>query len=221
LAQLDSVQYQLSRIQSAFTICSGMCAYSAKESGIDKDLSGKGLEANSIKALITDLMSEAADICAQLSGASGYKTDHIAGRGIMDSRPFRIFEGANEMLYTQIAEMLGKQMKRKKSKTLYDFIWESNLGPSIADRLKKYLHFELPGKMIQRQLVSLGKVVARVVSLQYVADIVEKGYREDLFENCLQHMEMDIKKLLSNLTEFNAAEPILDYVSDSDWRKFV
>src|SRR5699024_2520431 len=104
LAQLDSVQYQLSSIQSAYTICSGMCAYSTKESGIDKDLSGKGLEANSIKALITDLMSEAADICAQLSGASGYKTDHIAGRGIMDSRPFRIFEGANEMLYTQIAE---------------------------------------------------------------------------------------------------------------------
>src|SRR5699024_5188229 len=106
LSELDSVQFQLSRIQASYTLCSGMCAHSAAVSGIEQDLSGKGLEANSIKALVTDLMSEAANICAQLAGASGFKTEHIAGRGIMDSRPFQIFEGVNEMLYTQISDFL-------------------------------------------------------------------------------------------------------------------
>src|SRR5699024_2955486 len=112
LSELDSVKFQLSRIQASYTLCSGMCARSAEISGIDNDLSGEGLEANSIKALVTDLMSEAANICAQLSGASGYQLENIAGRGIMDSRPFRIFEGANEMLYTQISEGISKQMKK-------------------------------------------------------------------------------------------------------------
>lgn len=220
LSELDSVQYQLSRIQAAYTLCSGMCAHSAAVSGIEHDLSGIGVEANSIKALVTDLMSEAADICAQLAGASGYKIQHIAGRGIMDSRPFQIFEGSNEMLYTQIAESIEKQMKKIKISNLYEFMANSKYcGPAIK-RFKKHLHFKLPTDMIQRQMVTLGKVIARLVCLQYVADIVEKGYRMDMYENCIKHIEMDVKKLLSNLREFNDAQPIMNYADQSDWRDF-
>lgn len=221
LFELDSVQYQLSRIQSSYTICSGMCAHSAETSGIDQDLSGQGLEANSIKALVTDLMNEAANICVQLFGSKAYKTDHIAGRGIMDSRPFQIFEGANEMLYSQISEMLAKQMKRKKLKNFYDFVKDSDQCNRIADRFKNMLQFELPSSMVQRQSVTLGKIMARLVSLQYVFKMVEKGFREDLYENCVKHMEMDVKKLLSNLISFNDAAPILDYSEQSDWQDFI
>lgn len=221
LAELDSVQFQLSRIQSSYTLCSGMCAYSASTSGIEKDLAGQGLQANSIKALVTDLMNEAANICAQLAGANGFKLEHIAGRGIMDSRPFQIFEGVNEMLYTQISEILCKQMKRRKKNNLYDFLMDSDYCGRIIDRFKKHLQFSLPFGMVQRQQVSLGKVIARLISLQYVANIVDKGYRKDLFENCVKHMEMDIKKLLSNFTSFNDAQPIFNYNENSDWRSFI
>lgn len=220
LTELDSVQYQLSRIQAGYTLCSGMCYRSAGISGIDQDLSGQGLEANSIKAFVTDLMNEAADLCAQLSGASGYKIDHIAGRGIMDSRPFRVFEGANEMLYTQIAELLEKQMKRLKTSNFYDFLANSKYCHLIADRFKKHLQFELPKGMVQRQMVTLGKIMARLVSLQYVSEMVDKGFRKDLYENCVKHIEMDVKKLLSNLRVFNDAQPIMDYSEKSDWRTF-
>lgn len=221
LSELDSVQYQLSRIQAAYTLCSGMCAHSASVSGIDHDLSGRGLEANSIKALVTDLMSESANICAQLAGASGFKLEHIAGRGIMDSRPFQIFEGANEMLYTQIAEGLGKLMRKKKLKNLYEFLSDFTLCHLIADRFKKHLQLNIPSAMVQRQQVTLGKVVARLVCLQYVANIVNKGYRADLYENCVKHIEMDVKKLLVNLGAFNDAKPIDNYTENSDWRAFV
>src|SRR5699024_7062837 len=67
LSELDSVRYQLSRIQSSYTLCSGMCARSASISSIENDLSAQGLEANSMKALVTDLMHESAHIYAQLS----------------------------------------------------------------------------------------------------------------------------------------------------------
>lgn len=220
LYELDSVQYQLSRIQSSYTICSGMCARSSEISGIDNDLSSYGLEANSIKALVSDLMNEAANICAQLSGASGYKIENIAGRGIMDSRPFRIFEGSNEMLYTQISEMIGKQMRKMKDISFYNFLSKTDYCNLVVERFKKHLQFKLPTDTVQRQSITIGKVVARLVSLQYAFNMVEKGYRKDLYENCVKHMEMDIKKLLTNLTDYNDAKPVLDYTDNSDWRSF-
>jgi len=221
LIDLDSVKYQISRIQSSYTLCSGMCARSSEISGIENDLSGFGLEANSIKALITDLMNESANICAQLSGASGYQLEHIAGRGIMDSRPFQIFEGSNEMLYTQIAEMVIKEMKKAKTRNLYDFLSQSAYCRLIIEPFKEHLQIQIPEKMLQRQLITLGQIVARLVSLQYVFKLVEKGFREDLFESCSKHIKMDIKKLISNLDDFNSARPILNYTEDSDWRSFV
>src|SRR5690606_7510306 len=67
LSSMDSVRYQISRIQSAFTLSSAMCAHSTTMSGIDNDVSGAGILANSLKALVSDLMQESAQICVQLS----------------------------------------------------------------------------------------------------------------------------------------------------------
>lgn len=221
IATLDSVRYQLSRIQSAFTLCSGMCARSTEISGIEHDLSGQGLEANSVKALVTDLMQESAQICTQLSGASGYKLDHIAGRGIVDSRPFQIFEGPNEMLYSQVAEMVLKKMRRKKEANLFSFLDQSELSGQVAGEFKEDLQFEPGSGLAQRQLVSLGKMVAYLISLQYVHGIAERGFRQDLYENCLVHVRAEIRKLSGDVTRLTDAEPVFDYEDCSGWMNFV
>lgn len=220
LLNMDSVRYQLSRIQASYSLCSGMCSRSTLISGITNDVSGEGMEANSMKALVTDLMQEAAQICVQLSGSSGYKIDHIAGRGIVDSRPFQIFEGSNEMLYTQIAEIVVKQMKKTKEKNLGTFLNQMERTQMVAPMFAKHLNFTIPDSCLQRQLIVLGKVIARVVSLQYVLELTHKGFRKDLFDNCFMHMEMDIKKLISNFSDFNKAEPIVDYKENSNWLQF-
>src|SRR5690606_17649199 len=80
LLSMDQIQYQLSRIQSAYTICSAMCARSSNISGIDHNLAAEGLEANSMKAVVTDLMHESSQLLVQVSGANGYKITHIGGR---------------------------------------------------------------------------------------------------------------------------------------------
>lgn len=221
LIELDAVRFQVSRIQAAFSLCSGMCARSSHMSGIDHDVSGQGLEANSMKALVTDLMQESAQLCVQLSGSSGYKLDHIAGRGIVDSRPFQIFEGSNEMLYTQIAEGLAKAMKKLKNTNLASYLSEMDLTNSISPLFKKELDFNLPDNMLQRQLIVLGKIVARLVCLQYVQQLADKGFRKDLFDNCYQHVLMDINGLLARFTNYNRAEPVLEYGENSDWSRFV
>ncbi|WDF67265.1 acyl-CoA/acyl-ACP dehydrogenase [Sphingobacterium oryzagri] len=221
LLDLDAVQYQLSRIQSSFSLCSGMCARSTAISGIDQDLATKGLEANSMKALVTDLMQEAAQICVQLSGSSGYKIDHVAGRGIVDSRPFQIFEGSNEMLYTQIAEIVVKQMKKEKQPNFGLLIQSLEQTTLIGDRFTKLLDFTLPESMAQRQLIVLGKVIARLITLQYVFNMTTKGFRNDLFENSFKHMQMDIRKLLSDFSNINSASPIVEYHENANWMDFI
>lgn len=221
LSNMDSVRYQLSRIQSAYTLASGMCSHSSTMSGIAFDLALEGLQANSMKALVTDLMQESAQICVQLSGSSGYKIDHIAGRGIVDSRPFQIFEGSNEMLYTQISEIVIKQMKKSKVTNFFEYLNTFEYTNRVAEIFKKHLNFDLPSTIAQRQTVVIGQIIARLVCLQYVDQMVEKGFRKDLFDNCVKHIEMDVKKLVSDITEYNNAEPIFDYQDASDWSKFI
>lgn len=221
LLALDSVQFQLSRIQSAYTICSAMCARSSAISGIQYNLSSEGMEANTMKALVTDLMQEAAQLCLQVSGANGYKISHIAGRGIVDSRPFQIFEGSNEMLYTQIADILLKKMKKAKVDNLFQYLSAGELTKQAAPHFKKSLDFS-PGEVLtQRKLVDLGKIISRTTAAGYVLSLADKGFRSDLVEGCLENLSMDIAHLVSNFYLDSRAQVINDYTSASDWKAFV
>ena len=220
LLTLDSVQFQLSRIQTAFTLCSGMCARSSEISGIEHNLAQEGLEANSMKALVTDLMQESAQLCLQVSGANGYRISHIAGRGIVDSRPFQIFEGSNEMLYTQIAEMLLKRMKKQKEANLYTFLSGFELTSRSALHFSHHLRLELNANISQRRLVDLGKIIARLICVQYVLTLQEKGFRKELAEGCLLNIRMDIAHLASNFSINDHAVLITEYEADSNWVDF-
>ncbi|SEK66280.1 acyl-CoA dehydrogenase family protein [Parapedobacter koreensis] len=221
LLTLDSVQFQLSRIQTAYTICSGMCARSSNISGIQHNLATEGLEANSMKALVTDLMQESAQLCLQVSGANGYKISHIAGRGIVDSRPFQIFEGSNEMLYTQIAEIILKLMKKQKESGFYTFLSHFELTKKSAPHFKEQLSSVSGEHILQRRLVDLGKIIARLVSVGYVLDLGEKGFRSDLVDNCLTNIRMDIAHLSSNLSLEGYAHLVEEFGEASEWSAFI
>lgn len=221
LLALDSVQHQLSRIQAAYTVCSAMCMRSSDISGIEFNLATEGLEANTMKAFVTDLMQESAQLSLQVSGANGYKISHIAGRGVMDSRPFQIFEGSNEMLYTQIADIATKKMKKTKSANLLQYLTGDPLTENAAGYFSKFLDF-VPGDLLpQRKLVDLGKIISRVISAGYVVTMAARGFRKDLIDGCLEHLRMDIAMLASKLHLDSRALVIEDYVAESDWRSFV
>ena len=220
LFSMDQVQYQLSRIQSAFTLCSAMCVRSSKISGIENNLAGEGIEANSVKAVVTDIMHECAQILVQLSGANGYRMSHIGGRGIMDSRPFQIFEGSNEMLYSQIAEMITRLMKKKKQFHLFDFLKDFTLTSESCQHFKKDLSFTLSENISQRKLVDLGKILGRIVSVGYVLELDEKGFRKDLIDNCITTVKQEIAGLISSFQFDNSVQVVDDYAEDSLWLEF-
>ncbi len=219
LLNLDAVKYQLSRIQAAYTICSGMCAFSVENSGIEHDLSSLSVEANTLKALVTDLMQESAQISLQLAGANGYRLDHIAGRSVVDSRPFQIFEGSNEMLYSQIAEGVIKLMRKSKESNLLEFLKIYKRTNLSATYFQSQLNFNLETGLNQRDLVTLGRMIARVISFQLVLEM--NGFNEQLIDITRQHILMDLSMFHGQLGSKNTANPIVDYESNSDWMNFL
>lgn len=218
---MDQVQYQLSRIQTAYTICSAMCFKSSTVSGIDHNLAAEGLEANTMKAVVTDLMHESAQTYTQLSGANGYRMEHVGGRGIMDSRPFQIFEGSNEMLYSQIAEMATRQMRKTKQPNLLQYLSGYEPTKEAVSYFKKLVDFSIDSSLTQRKLVDLGRAIARIICIGYVLEMEAAGFRKDLVENCVKSIQQEVAALISSFHHSTDTQVIVDYKDNSAWYSFV
>jgi len=221
LFQYDQVQQRLSRLQASYTICSAMCANSSEKAGIDVDLVPHGLEANAVKSVVTDLMQESAQSLVQLVGAKAYRINHIGGRGTADSRPFQIFEGSNDILYAQISESLIKLMKRAKESNLYQFLKNHDLSEKAADYLKEMTNFNINFQMPQRKLVEMGRVMGRIISMNQLLDLAEKGFRKDLIDGGITMLQQDIYRLIANFSFNNKTEVIEGYNENSSWLSFV
>jgi len=220
LLELDQIQYQISRIQSAYTICSSMCTRSSKISGIQYNLAVEGLEANAMKAVVTDIMQESAQILVQLSGANGYRISHIGGRGIVDSRPFQIFEGSNEMLYAQIADMIIRAMKKQKESNLLEYLKVLSVTADASQYFKEELNFSILSNISQRKLIDLGKILARVICVGYVLELQEKGFRKDLADNCIIMVKQEVASLLASFNSQNEVKIVDGYEENSSWLTF-
>ena len=221
LCTYDQVQQRLGRLQASYTICSAMCANSSAKAGIENDLSLIGFEANSVKSVVTDLMQEAAQSATQLVGAQAYKLNHIAGRGITDSRPFQIFEGSNDILYAQISEGLVKLMKKTKENNLFNFLKHFHLTSQSALLMKEMLDFNLNLELPQRKMVELGQILGRIVSFEMVINLGKNGYRSDLIANGLHFLKQEIATLFQSFNYSNEVDVVESYQEESNWINFI
>ncbi|MFC2089559.1 acyl-CoA dehydrogenase family protein, partial [Bacteroidota bacterium] len=220
LISLDQVKHQISRIQSAFTISSAMCFRSSAASGTENDLSGSSIEANSMKAYVTDLMQESSQILTQLSGGNGYKAESLGSRGIIDSRPFQIFEGSNEMLYTQISESVIKLMTRIKTANLSSFLLKYELTKNVASHFKTLLNFSVDAKSPQRKMIDLGKIISRVISVNNLQEMGNKGFRPDLIRSGIETIKHEIAMLVTSYHFQIKVNPIEEYKDGGNWLSF-
>jgi alkylation response protein AidB-like acyl-CoA dehydrogenase len=221
LLSYDQVQARLARIQSAYTICSAMCINTCARAGLDNDLAAHGLEANAIKACITDRMQEAAQSLLQLVGAKGYRLDHFAGRAVVDSRSFQIFEGSNDILYVQISEALLKQMKVAREANLYRFLSSFELTGRASLRLRTLLDFSVNESLSQRKLYELGLVISRIIAMELVINLGERGFDKSLIDACYANLEQDITGNLAKYS-FGINTDLMDPdCTPSSWRDFL
>jgi hypothetical protein len=215
LFDYDQVQHRLTRLQASFTICSAFCLKSGEIAGVENDLSALGLEANITKSVTSDMMQESAQSLLQLVGAKGYKLNHIAGRSVVDSRPFQIFEGSNDILYHQIADSVLKLMKTAKEKSVYQFL--KGFTTRAADRIKDLVSFDVEAPLVQRKLVEFGQVISRIVSMDLVLYLEESGFRKDLIDNTVIVLKQEISTLLNTFHFANNTQVIADYEENSFW----
>ncbi len=217
LLEYDQVQKRIARLQAWFTACSAMCMYTSENAQIENNMAAHSVSANAIKTVVTDLMQDASQSLLQLTGGTGYRLDHIAGRSTVDSRPFQIFEGSNDVLYQQISEAVLKQMRRMKEKNLYQYLNEYELTERVADRFKSSLDFEVDLQMPQRKLVDLGRMLGRIITMQLVTQLGDRGFRSDLVSNCLSILQQEAETILSTYRSGSMPNVVEDYMADSAW----
>jgi alkylation response protein AidB-like acyl-CoA dehydrogenase len=222
LIDYDQVQRRIAEIQAAFTACSAMCLHTSEHAGTENNLAGDALTANSIKAVVTDLMQDASQSLLQLMGGKGYRLDHVAGRSVVDSRPFQIFEGSNDVLYQQISEAILKSMRQMKERNLQSFLSDHDLTTRATEYFDESLNFEVDQSLPQRKLVELGRILGRVVTMELVIEMGDRGFRSDLISNCLQVFRKNVQGLLSTYRNGEPTSVIEDYVEGgSAWIDFV
>lgn len=217
----DQVQHRLSRLQAWFTITSGMCYYAARVSDVSNDLSSFGVQANATKAVLTDMMQDAAQSLLQLVGAKGYRRDHIAGRAVADSRPFQIFEGSNDVMYSQIADAVLKEMKKQKESNLFEFLRRFQPTAQISDYYKELLRFKIDFDPLQRVRVVLGKLVARLITTGFTLDLSEAGFRKDLVNNAIQVAGTVMTELVATIPGRQSINVVENYLEQGNWQCLV
>lgn len=222
LFELDNIKHVIGRMQSAFTASSAMCFKSSKSnfSSIDNNMAPHAVEANSMKAYVSDLMQESSQMLTQLKGAKGYREESLGARGIVDSRPFQIFEGANGMLYSQVGEIVSKLMLRKKLPNLFEFLSQYDLTNKVAEHFKSMINFTIVGKLPQRKMVDLGKMLSRIVVAQYVVDMGSSGFRPDLIRDCIETLKYDVSSFVSAFKFSTDVNPIDGYTEGGAWLDF-
>jgi hypothetical protein len=217
LFNYDQVKKRIGRLQSSFTICSAMCTYTSEHVTMDKDVSSHSVSANTIKTVTTDLMQNAADSFMQLMGAKGYRLNHLAGQAFIDSRPFQIFEGSNDILYQQISEAVLKSMRGLNLTNLYEYLSDYKLTENAAEYFKDSLNFTIDSKMAQGKLVELGEVLSRIISLQMTLNLGQKGFNQKLINSTVETLKSDVRRMVGTFKDTNDAEVIENYQESSAW----
>jgi alkylation response protein AidB-like acyl-CoA dehydrogenase len=170
IARFDQVQFRLSTLRGLAKMNHSLRLFVGDWMHQHEDISGDYVLVNAIKVISSDSMAAAADSAVQLFASAAYKRDHVAGRAYVDSRPFQIFEGSNDVLHDNTFEVLASR---------YDAV-----SPAALEREMKTFGLELPGDLpggtldalavdgacSQREQVHLGKIIEWIV----VSGILEK-----------------------------------------------
>lgn len=220
LVDYDQVRARLARLQSFVTGTAAMCLNTSETAGVDRDLFGEGLKANAFKTVVTDWMQEAAQSFVQLVGAQGYREDHLAGRSLVDSRPYQIFEGSNDILYQQVTESVMKAMRRMKQTNLGDYLRTEPLTARAAEMFGDHLSFDLDWSMPQRKLVDLGRAISRIVTMEMTIELGERGHPSELVQGMLEETRAEVRALLETYRE-GGLTALVEDMGAPNWRSRV
>ncbi len=218
LLQFDQVQHRLAEIQTFFTLTSGLCHFASLNTSLKTNLSRLGLQANAMKAILTDMMQEASQSLLQLVGAKGFRRDHFAGRAIVDCRPFQIFEVSNDVMYSQVSDMLIKEMAKIKELNLFKFLKSYKDAELAAPEFKDSINISVEN-LSQRQKVILGKVISHILALNHSLKMGNSGFSTNLINQAIQMTKHRVASFIAGLTTHTSIGVFEGYQLGADWKK--
>jgi len=217
LLQFDQVQHRMAEIQTFFTLTSGLCHFASLNTSLKINLSKLGLQANAMKAILTDMMQEAAQSLMQLVGAKGFRRDHFAGRAIVDCRPFQIFEGSNDVMYSQVSDMLLKEMAKIKEMNLFKFLKSYKDSELAAPEFKDSINISLEN-LSQRQKVILGKVISHILALNHSLKMGNTGFSNKLINQAVQMTKHRVASFIAGIKINTSMGVFEEYQWGADWK---
>lgn len=223
LTEYEHVRRKLRDLEAAYTIGAAMCLYTAENVRIHEDVSGEIIHANSIKAYVTDLMQQAADSYLQLAGANGYRSDHLAGQSYVDTRPFQIFEGPNDVLYDQVAKKVLDIAKKNSLENFLDFVDNSSKINDLPDEVQSFVDFRLDGDFVQSQRVNLGRLIARLLALDMVDTFADRGYSSERIALTKSFLNSEVRSLSREVQAQDSVDepPLSNDADDGGWISLV
>jgi hypothetical protein len=168
--------------------------------------------------VLTDFMQQSSQSLLQLSGAEGYRRDSVAGRATVDSRPFQIFEGSNDVLYDQIAAAFVGALKESGGGPLAPFLARHELSARGEPCFAGLLGFKVEGELPQRKAVDLGRILARVVAADFLVGLGEAGYDGRLVEGAIAALRAEVAALAAGYRDGPPARLVEDYGSGPSWQ---
>lgn len=110
-------------------------------------------------------MAEASDSSVQLFASAAYKRNHLVGRAYVDSRPFRIFEGSNDVLHGNTFEVVTGRHGAVSPDTIGQEL--ERLGLRMPGDLPQGTlpALEIKDECSQRGKVQYGKIIEWIVLL--------------------------------------------------------
>ena len=98
LSAYDQVQYRLESLQGMYALNHALWQFTGQWMDDHADISGDYTLVNAAKLVCSETIQSASDSAVQLFASAAFKRNHLVGRAYVDVRPFRIFEGSNDVL---------------------------------------------------------------------------------------------------------------------------
>ncbi len=218
LLAYDQVQARVARLQGQWACASALSLWSSENAGQSTDLSRAGQAASSVKTVASDYLQESSQSLLQLVGAKGYALNHIAGRAVVDSRPFQIFEGSNDVLYAQMGGELADQMRRAGTSNLREQLSRDETTAAGADLAGAQLEINVDEQPAQRRLVEIGAIASRVFTLSAVQDMGSRGFGQDHVSLAVAALREDIDSWTTRLHRSLAPQVCPEPILPGAWR---
>lgn len=165
LADYDQVRYRLEGLAGFAALNRQLWQFGGAWMNTHEDVATDYTLVNAAKVVSSEAMQTAADSALQLFASAAYKGNHLVGRAFVDSRPFQIFEGANDVLDANTYEAIEGAHGRFDLAALAEDFARYGLALPVDLPAGTRELLDAGGQRSQRQRVQLGRLVSWAFAL--------------------------------------------------------